>query len=198
MLEHYAYCPRQCALIHLEQTYDENIYTIRGRLFHDRVHEESSTIENGIRIERGMPLWSEKLGIHGKSDVVEFHGKVPYPVEYKSGKRMKKIYRNAADIQLCAQALCLEEMLDVAVPKGAIFFKGSQRRREVEFTETLRQETESTILKVCKMIESEIMPKPVNDNRCPNCSLIDSCRPELAETNRIREKTLSLFKTEDG
>lgn len=196
MLEHYAYCPRQCALIHLEQTYEENVYTIRGSLFHDRVHEESSTMENGTRIERGMPLWSDKLGIHGKSDVVEFHGEIPYPVEYKSGKRMKKIYQSVADIQLCAQALCLEEMLAVDVPKGAIFFKGSQRRREVEFTENLRQKTEATIHNVRKMIDSEAMPKPLNDNRCPNCSLIDSCRPELSETERIRDMTFGLYQTE--
>lgn len=196
MLEHYAYCPRQCGLIHLEQTFDENVYTIRGSLLHDRVHEESSTIENGIRVERGMPLWSENLGIHGKSDVVEFYGETPYPVEYKSGKRMKRIYRSAADIQLCAQALCLEEMLSVEVLKGAIFFKGSQRRREVEFTETLRKETKSTIRKVQEMITSELIPPSVNDNRCPNCSLIDSCRPELIESDRIREMTFSLYQTE--
>ncbi len=197
MLEHYAYCPRQCALIHLEQTYDENVYTIRGSLLHNRVDEGFSSVENGIQVERGLPLWSEKLNIRGIADVVEFYGDTPYPVEYKSGKRMKKIYRTAADIQLCAQGLCLEEMLQADVPKGAIFFKGSQRRREVVFSAELRNQTLATIQRVERLLEAEMIPSPVNDNRCPNCSLVGSCFPGLEEKERIRKITANLYKPKD-
>jgi CRISPR-associated exonuclease Cas4 len=197
MLEHYAYCPRQCALIHLEQTYDENVYTIRGRLLHERVDQRQSAIERGIRIERGLPLWSERLGIRGIADVVEFHGGIPYPVEYKSGKRMKQIYRTAADIQLCAQGLCLEEMLAVRVEKGAVFHKGSHRRREVLFTDELRLQTMDTIEQVRVMMTQNKIPAPVNDKRCPNCSLIDSCLPVTIDRERIDHISDNLFHCEE-
>ncbi len=197
MLEHYAYCPRQCALIHLEQTYTENVYTIRGNLLHRRVDEGISTIENGIRIERSMPLWSEKLGIRGIADVVEFHGKQPYPVEYKPGKRMAGFFRTAADIQLCAQSLCLEEMLNIHVPRGAVFFKKSQRRREVIFTSALREETMKTIGNVREMLVTRAIPPPLHDKHCDNCSLIDSCLPGLADRERMAMISANLFGTEE-
>ncbi len=117
-LEHYSYCPRQCSLIHVEQTFDENIYTMRGQALHRRVDEVKSEYQEGVRIERALPLWSHRLGLIGKADVVEFHGKTPYPVEYKHGPRRKKEHD---DLQLCAQAICLEEMTGEEAPKGAIF-----------------------------------------------------------------------------
>lgn len=193
MLEHYAYCPRQCALIHVEQTYEENAYTIRGNQSHERVHETGATVENGIRVERGLPLWSDRLGISGIADVVEFPDDVPYPVEYKSGKRLKTVYRTAAQIQLCGQTLCLEDMLAVAVPRGALFFRGSQRRSEVEFDDFLRTVTLTTITAVRRMLAEQIIPAAVNDLRCPNCSLIDSCMPELRETHRLHQLAANLF-----
>ena len=117
-LEHYNYCPRQCALIHVEQTFDENLYTMRGRAVHDRADEVVTELQEGIRIEKALPLWSKRLGLVGKADVVEFHGELPYPVEYKHGPRRE---REHDDLQLCAQALCLEEMTGKAVPRGAIY-----------------------------------------------------------------------------
>ena len=106
-LEHWSYCPRQCALIHVEQTFDENLYTLRGRAVHKRVDEPVVEEQAGVRIERALPLWSKALGLIGKADVVEFHGETVYPVEYKHGPHREQEHD---DLQLCAQALCLEEM----------------------------------------------------------------------------------------
>src|SRR5258708_25390713 len=105
--EHYSYCPRQCALIHIEQTFDENIYTLKGHLAHERVDQIMSRTEDDLRGERGLPLWSPRLGLVGRADVVEFHGDVPYPVEYKQGKRREWQYEAS---QWCSQAICLLEM----------------------------------------------------------------------------------------
>ena len=116
-LEHYSYCPRQYALIHQEQTYDENLYTLRGRAVHKQVDEPEYEVAHSVRVERALSLWSDRLGLIGRADVVEFHGATPYPVEYKHGPRRQKEHD---DLQLCAQALCLEEMTGQDVPEGAI------------------------------------------------------------------------------
>ncbi len=123
-LEHFSYCPRQCALIHVEQTYEENLYTVRGRLAHERVDEGDTSSRAGTRTLRGVPLWSFHLGLRGKADAVELHPAGPFPIEYKVGRR----HGAHADVQLCAQALCLEEMLGVPVPRGAVYY-GALRRR---------------------------------------------------------------------
>lgn len=192
MLEHYVYCPRQCALIHLEQTFDENVYTIRGSLLHETVDEESSTREDRVRVERGLPLWSEQLGLRGKADVVEFREEVPYPVEYKLGKRRE---REAVDVQLCAQAICLEEMLGVEVPAGAVFHKGSQRRREVLFNPALRKKVEDTVSKVRTLLEDMRLPTAVNDARCRDCSLKEACMHEIVdEPEKFRQSSRRLFE----
>jgi CRISPR-associated exonuclease Cas4 len=139
-LEHYAYCPRQCALIHIEQVYEENVYTLRGVALHERVDQAASAWDEGLRLEYALPLWSVRLGLIGRADVVGFlPDGTPYPIEYKSGKRKVKYHD---DVQLCAQAMCLEEMLGVAVPRGAIYYHASRRRREVTFDAALRQLTE--------------------------------------------------------
>ena len=103
-LEHYSYCPRQCALIYIEQTFDENLYTMRGRAVHERVDQVASEIQDGVRVERALPLWSNNLGLVGKADIVEFYGETPYPVEYKHGPRRE---REHDDLQLCAYACLL-------------------------------------------------------------------------------------------
>jgi CRISPR-associated exonuclease Cas4 len=195
-LEHWAYCPRQCALIHLEQTFDENIYTLRGRLEHERVHEAASETRGDVRIERAVPLWSKRLGLVGKADVVEFHGAAPFPVEYKHGS---KRHRSAADIQLCAQALCLEEMTGHPVPKGAVFHHGSRRRREVIFTPDLRREVEEAVAEVRHVLASHTLPPPVNDARCDLCSLKNSCLPAVVRgASRLRKLGDSLFNVEES
>jgi CRISPR-associated exonuclease Cas4 len=175
-LEHYSYCPRQCGLIHIERVYDENVFTLRGSRAHERVHSgESGDTVRGARIERGLPLWCDRLGISGVADVVEFHADdVPYPVEYKHGPRRQHRHD---DLQLCAQALCLEEMLGRPVPLGAVYSVQSKRRREVVLSDALRRDTEAVIEQVRAMQRSGALPPPVDDARCPNCSLLDACAP---------------------
>lgn len=190
-LEHYAYCPRQCALIHVEWVWDENLYTMRGRDVHEHVHDDSSHEVAGVRLERSLPIWSRRLNLTGKADMVEFHGDCPYPVEYKSGRHRKG---NPETIQLCAQALSLEEMFSVPVPKGAIFWHGSQERREIVFSDTMRQQVEEVTAAVGDMLERRILPPPVNDKRCEECSLKESCLPTVvADKGRSRRAARELF-----
>jgi CRISPR-associated exonuclease Cas4 len=180
-VEHYSYCPRQCALIHVEQTFDDNLYTIRGRLLHEVVDEGSAETADGVRILRGLPIWSERHGLIGKADVVELRPGGPYPIEYKSGPA-RGIH---ADLQLCAQALCLEEMFGEAVPRGAIYHYRQRRRREAELGEALRQRTISVIDQTRAMLVQEAVPPPTSDRRrCKRCSLADACLPEVTGDRR--------------
>lgn len=181
-LNQYAYCPRRCALIHVEQTFDDNLYTVRGRHLHERTDQpDESGWEDGIRVERALPLWSKRLGLIGKADVVEFHEDVPYPVEYKSGPNRQ--FDND-DLQLCAQALCLEEMTGQPVLRGAIYHHSSRKRREVEFTPALRARVVAVTEAIRVMLQAKQLPAPVNDKRCTHCSLRESCMPEVIETGR--------------
>lgn len=182
-LQHYAYCPRQCALIHVEQTFEENLYTLRGQRVHERVNVPEYELIEGVRVERALPLWSHQIGLTGVADVVEFTADgTPYPVEYKSGPRKP---READELQLCAQAMCLEEMLQRSVPCGAIFHYASKRRREVHFDEVLRSLVVETTSAVRSLLQAGEVPAPVADDRCPNCSLIEACLPyALKDFNR--------------
>jgi CRISPR-associated exonuclease Cas4 len=163
-------------LIHVEQTFDENLYTLRGRAVHERVDQPVGEFQEGVRVERALPLWSKRLGLVGKADVVEFHGVTPYPVEYKHGSKRE---REHDDLQLCAQAICLEEMTGRIVAKGAIFYHSSRRRREVEFTDALRAEVEKAANAIREMFSEKVLPPPVNDSRCRHCSLKESCMPAV-------------------
>lgn len=175
-LEHYSYCPRQCALIHVEQTFTENVFTIRGRHTHERVDDPEAERRPGIHREYALPLWSERLGLTGRADLVEFTPEGPFPVEYKSGKQRQ--WGHEA-IQLCAQALCLEEMTGQPVPRGAIYYRASRKRREVAFDDALRRIVEETTLAVREMLARGAVPGPSFDARCTHCSLIDTCLPEV-------------------
>ena len=192
-LEHWSYCPRQCALIHVEQTFDENLYTLRGRAVHKRVDEPVVEEQAGMRIERALPLWSKALGLIGKADVVEFHGETPYPVEYKHGPHREQEHD---DLQLCAQALCLEEMTGQPVARGAIYHHSSRKRREVEFTPELRLRVVQATQAVRTMLASKRLPPSVNDHRCTHCSLRESCMPGVVETGqRAATVVRELFST---
>lgn len=174
-LQHYSYCPRQCALIHVEQVFDENLYTLRGQRMHERADVPEPELEDGLRVERALPLFSERLGLIGKADVVEFSsGGTPYPVEYKSGPPRGWEHD---ELQLCAQALCLEEMFEAEVPEGAIFHHATRSRRSVSFGVDLRARTEETVARVRELLVRSEVPPPVADARCKNCSLIDACMP---------------------
>ncbi|MGG3007631.1 CRISPR-associated protein Cas4 [Geobacillus stearothermophilus] len=176
-LQHYVYCPRQCALIHLEQIFEENVFTLRGNRVHERVDRPEGEQLGDRRVERALPIWSERLGIIGKADCVEFlPDGTPYPVEYKAGKRKTK---EADMVQLAAQALCLEEMFDRPVAKGALYYYQSRRRLEVDVTKPLRRLVEETIQNVREMLGKDRLPPPVNDARCRDCSLQDVCMPQV-------------------
>ncbi|MFB3886691.1 MAG: CRISPR-associated protein Cas4 [Thermodesulfobacteriota bacterium] len=181
-LQHYAFCPRQCALIHIEQVWSESGLTAEGHIMHERVHERDRESRGNVRIEYGLPLRSLRLGLIGKADVVEFHRVdkdlwQPFPVEYKRGK--PKI-DHCDMIQLCAQAMCLEEMLSVSVLSGAIFYGRTRRRLDVTFDNTLRKETEDAAKQAYELMASGKTPPPVYEKRCKSCSLIGECLPKTA------------------
>jgi len=194
-LQHYSYCPRQCGLIHLEQVFEENVHTLRGRAVHTRVDEPTLEEAAGVRIERSLALRCDRLGLVGKADVVEFlPDGTPYPVEYKHGPRRARTHD---DIQLAAQALCLEEMTGRDVHRGAIYHASSRRRREVEITQGLRRKVEEAAVAVRAMLTSGVLPPPVNDDRCRECSLNDICQPKaLAARSRLHALRRSLFHAE--
>lgn len=196
-IQHYSYCPRQCGLIHMEQTFDENLYTLRGRAVHEQVEISESRLEDGVRVERALPLYSRKLGLTGKADVVEFLADgTPYPVEYKHGPRRPHEHD---DLQLAAQVLCLEEMTGRAVRCGAIYHYSSRRRREVTITAALREEVRRLIPLIRDMLKQGRLPPPVADDRCRHCSLQDACQPEmLAATERFYHLRSSLYIPRDG
>lgn len=182
-LQHWLYCPRQCALIHVEQAWAENRYTAEGRVLHERAHEGPHELRQGIRITRGLPVRSRELGITGVCDIVEFHpdGSI-VPVEYKRGR--PKSHR-ADEVQLCAQALCLEEMCDTSIARGYLFYGKNRRRTEVVFDRTLRELARRTARAIHDCIDlgetptEEYIPK-----RCDRCSLIDQCQPKAMRFKR--------------
>jgi len=192
-LQHWAYCPRQCALIHLEQVFEDNLYTQRGQAVHARADQPGVELRRGLRVERALPVWSERLGLIGKADVVEFlPDGTAYPVEYKHGSRNKKAAVAACDdLQLAAQAMCLEEMTDKAVPEGALFYATSKRRRVVPVTPALRERVESATREVRQMLATRHTPPPVNDDRCQACSLRGLCQPDAL--TRLASTTPHLF-----
>lgn len=191
-LQHWVYCPRQCGLIHLEQAFTDNIHTARGQAVHHLVDTPGYEIKSGVRVERALPLWSDRLNLIGKADLVEFHpdGTV-FPVEFKHGAKRQKLHD---DLQLAAQAMCLEDMLGRPVPKGAIFHATSHRRREVAITPELRRLVVETAEAIRAMLASGKLPPPVNDSRCKECSLKEICQPEaIADRSRQRQQQRDLF-----
>lgn len=196
-LNQFSYCPRRCYLIHAEGEFKENIHTLRGRFEHERVDSLKHEVSAGVRVEYALPVWSKRLGLSGRCDVVEFHADSSiYPVEYKHGKRVRWFND---DLQLAAQALCLEEMLQNPVSKGAIYHQGSRRRREVEINAELRESVEQASAAVHKLLQQGVLPPPVDDvRRCPQCSLKDICQPDLARAGaRLAMLRRTLFEPEE-
>ena len=195
-LQHYAYCPRQCALIHVEQAFADNVHTARGQAVHRLVDTPGYEFKAGVKVERALPLWSGRLGLIGKADLVEFHpdGTV-FPVEFKHGRKREKIHD---DIQVAAQAMCLEDMLHVMVPCGAIYHASSRRRREIAITPELRKTVEDIVAAIRLMIERRTLPPPVNDDRCRECSLKDLCQPAaFSDAARLKQMQDKLFTPGD-
>jgi CRISPR-associated exonuclease Cas4 len=180
-LQHYLYCPRQCALIHIEQLWAENRRTAEGRVLHERADKPQTERRRGVRTVTAMPLAHATLHITGIADVVEFHktaeGERAFPVEYKRGR--PKAHR-ADEVQLCAQALCLEDMMTLPVPEGALFYGETRRRLDVVFDDELRRLTHATIAATHAMLTSGVTPSAeYAARRCDGCSLMDLCQPRL-------------------
>jgi CRISPR-associated exonuclease Cas4 len=173
-LEHFGYCPRQAAIIHGDGVWRDNVHTLRGERGHKRVDSAPSRKERGRQVLRRVQVWSEHLGLRGRCDVVEVRdGEPPLPVEYKMGVR----HGVAADLQVCAQALCLEEMLDVRIPEGAVWYGGSRRRHRVELDDDLRNATLDAIASLRDLLTAPGLPPAPNDARCDQCQLLSHCMP---------------------
>lgn len=174
-IEHFFYCPRQCALIHCDGVWADNAHTVRGSRSHRRVDSGKHRQERGRYVLRSIPLWSEALGLSGRADAVELEQGAVRPVEYKSGVR----HGSAADLQLCAQALCLEEMLGVDVAEGSVWYGGPRRRIHVEFTPTLRGEVVDVVHQIREQLVVAALPEAPNDRRCKECQLQHYCLPDV-------------------
>ena len=181
-LQHLRFCERQCALIHIEQVWSENRFTVEGQQFHENVHERGSESRGKMRIETGLVLRSIMLGLTGIADAVEFHKQpdktwLPFPVEYKRGKPKQD---SSDEVQLCAQAICLEEMLECHIPEGALFYGKIRRRKQVTLDADLRSLTAETAHRLHDLIVAGITPPPLlNDSKCKHCSLRDLCMPDV-------------------
>lgn len=181
-LQHAVYCERQWALIHIEQQWAENRLTAEGRQLHQKAHEPGDESRAGVRVSRGLALRSFRLGLSGKADVVEFRanetgGETPYPVEYKRGRPKPD---DSDEVQLCGQALCLEEMVGSTIPAGAIFYGEPRRRLEIPFTAALRARTEALAARLHELYRQGQTPAVPYGPKCDRCSLLNVCLPSVA------------------
>lgn len=179
-LNHVLYCERRAALIHVDGVWIENAHTTAGLILHERVDSAEETNRPGVRVVRALSLRSERLGLYGIADAVEFHAngghERPFPVEYKRGARRRW---DNADVQLAAQAMALEEMTGVAVPEGAIFHAKTQRRRNVKIDAPLRERTALAAARLHELLRARQVPAPVLKPQCEGCSLRPACNPEV-------------------
>jgi CRISPR-associated exonuclease Cas4 len=192
-LQHYAYCPRQCALIHIEQVWSENFWTAEGRLLHERVDNGKQEQRGNVRTERDVSVISHRLRIVGKLDLLEIQGKSPrnyFPVEYKRGKPKVE---NWDRVQLCAQALCLEEMRSIRIEEASLWYWKVRRREIVVIDDELRTQTEKIIALTQTMIQSGVTPHAIFDKKCNACSLIDLCKPNALQRDRSAAYVNEMF-----
>lgn len=198
-VQHLLFCKRQCALIHVEQSWVENYFTAAGRVMHEKAHSEKAEWRGNVRIERGLPLKSLTLGLIGKADVVEFHHTSEgdaqvFPVEYKRGKSKP----NDCDrVQLCAQAICLEEALFCTIPEGAIFYGQNKQREYVLFDDGLRSKTQTISDELHALIESGITPQAEYSKKCDACSLQELCMPESLDKKTVTHYMEKMVKEDE-
>jgi len=196
-LQHYAYCPRQFALIHLEQAWSDNHFTAQGNVLHERVDSQEAETRGTKRSERSVEVRSERLGLYGKLDLLEVFtetgGSKRYvPVEYKRGKRKVMDWDR---IQLCAQALCLEEMRGVLIAEGALWYWQERLREVVSFDDWLRADTVACVNAARAVLQSQVTPPPTADvKRCKACSLVDLCAPDVVRKDRSNRYAQRLFE----
>jgi len=217
-LQHMEFCPRQCALIHIERMWSENRLTAQGRIMHDKVHDSPGESRGDLYIARGLRLKSLRLGLSGQADVVEFHlasddndpircveltgrpGRwIPFPVEYKRGRPKRG---DCDKVQLCAQAICLEEMLGAPIARGALFYGKTRRRLPVEFDAALRGATRSAARRVHEMFAAGITPPPNRTPACKSCSMEAFCLARPADgpgkAEKYVKRTLRAIAAESG
>lgn len=207
-IQHFAFCRRQWAMIHIEQQWADNYRTTAGELMHKKAHDEGSFEKRGnLLIVRGLRISSHKLGLSGQCDVVEFHqsedgvtlfgydGKWnPVPVEYKRGLPKEN---NADELQLCAQALCLEEMFRTDIPEGYLYYGENRRRTHVEFTDKLREDVEKMAEEMHNLFRKGYTPNVKPAKHCNACSLKDLCVPKLQKTKKVREYIEQSIRAKD-
>lgn len=194
-LQHLIFCERQCALIHIEQVWADNRLTVEGSHLHRRADSGLEESRGDVRVARGVPLRSMRLGLIGKADVVELHRAqgtagenwLPFPVEYKRGKPKRD---RSDEVQLCAQALCLEEMLEVDITGGALFYGTTRRRHDVTFDRGLRVETETAAARLHRLIASGLTPRAVRQPKCDSCSLLHHCLPPAP---RLASRSVDMY-----
>ena len=196
-LQHYVYCPRQCGLIHVEDAWHDNVFTVRGEILHEKVDTDTYESRGTLKTVRGLRIHSSRLGIVGRADVVEFRaskntGEAPevIPVEFKSGEPKDDV---SDKVQLCAQALCLEEMLNTVVARGAFFYGKIRRREQVEIDEQLRLQTESIISSVHELVSNKKVPAAKYTVKCRNCSLESICVPKALNDRKLQEYMKGLY-----
>jgi CRISPR-associated exonuclease Cas4 len=195
-LQHYAYCPRQCALIHNEQLWADNWHTAKGNILHERVDRGEPETRKGVRFERNVHVNAPKLRLVGKLDLLEVElatGKRS-PVEYKKGSSKPDDWDR---IQLCAQVLCLEEMLDIKIEEGALWYWRTRRREQVNMDEALRAKTLKVIAQVAALFDSLSIPKAVYGKHCNACSLLDDCNPRWSSQDKSQDYMANIFKDTD-
>jgi CRISPR-associated exonuclease Cas4 len=208
-LQHLAYCPRQCALIHLERVWSENLYTAEGKLLHAKADAGRCETKGDVVTARGVRLHSFSLGLSGIADVVEFrrsetegcplagrHGLwLPHPVEYKRGRPKK---HDCDQVQLCAQAICLEEMLGVTIEEGSLFYGKTRRRKPVVLDEALRARTHTLAEELHRLWMTGRTPPPEYGEKCENCSLQPQCLPQLSHHGEVEAYLHQVFDEGDG
>ncbi|MBU2444379.1 MAG: CRISPR-associated protein Cas4 [Bacteroidetes bacterium] len=207
-LQHYVYCPRQCALIHVEDAWNENVFTVRGNILHEKVDSDTYETRGTKKTVRGLRIHSFRLGITGRCDVVEFrqsknsasHSElvsesseanlVVLPVEFKSGEPKEDV---SDKVQLCAQVFCLEEMLNKKISHGAFFYGKIRRRNVVEIDNELRVQTESIIASAREIISKKIIPLAEYSAKCRNCSLQNICQPKAMNKRKLKQYMKGLY-----
>jgi CRISPR-associated exonuclease Cas4 len=193
-LQHYVYCPRQCGLIHVDDVWQENVFTVRGNILHEKVDTDTYETRGNTKTVRGLRIHSYNYGITGRCDVVEFkeieNGKVVLPVEFKSGEPKEDI---SDKVQLCAQAICLEEMLNITIKQGAFFYGKIRRRNIIEIDQELRTQTENIILAVRRIVASKKIPVAEYQTKCRNCSLQSICQPKAMNKKKLQNYINGLY-----
>ncbi len=193
-LQHYIFCPRQCGLIHVDDVWQDNLFTVRGEILHEKVDTDTYETRGDVKTVRGLRIHSYKYGLVGRCDVVEFkntlNGKEVFPVEFKAGQPKEDM---SDKVQLCAQVLCLEEMLNTHISKAAFFYGKIRRRNIVIIDEELRKQTITVIQSVREIVDNKKIPKAEYSAKCGNCSLINICQPKAMNKRRLQNYIKELY-----